>query len=65
MNTRLPVEYSYYAILILDTVQPIVNSPKPMESYRTRWKFIEGTTSFYIILEWSEVYVISVVCGLL
>ena len=65
MNTRLRVKYSYYMILILDTVQPIVNSPKPMESYGTRWKFIEGTMSFYVILEWSGVYIMSVVLGLL
>ena len=32
-NTRLEVKYSYYAILILDTIQLIVNSSKRMESY--------------------------------
>ena len=64
MNTRLRVKYSYYAILILDTVQPIVNSPKPMESYGTRWKPVESPTSFYIIPEWSGVYVMSEVRGL-
>ena len=50
MNTRLRVKYSYYAILILDTVQPIVNSPKSMESYGRLWNIVEGTSSSYVIL---------------
>ena len=49
------VKYSYYAILILDTVQPIVNSPQRMKSYRKSRKLIEATTSHYVILEWSRV----------
>ena len=49
------VKYSYYAILILDTVQPIVNSSQRMESYRKSWKLIEGTASLYVILGWSRV----------
>ena len=49
------VKYSYYAILILDTVQPIVNSSQRMESYRRPRKLMEGTTSFYVILEWPRV----------
>ena len=65
MNTRLKVKYSYYAILILDTVQLIVNSPKRMESYGTCWKLTEGPMSFYVILGWSGVYVMSGVRGLL
>ena len=52
-NTRLRVKYSYYTILILDTGQPIVNSTKAIESYGRRWKVVEATTSFYIILDWS------------
>ena len=52
-------------ILILDTIQPMVNSPKSMESYRTHQKSIEDTTSPYIILDWSGVCVISVKHGLL
>ena len=44
------VKYSYYAILILDTVQPIVNSPQRMESYRKSQKYMEATTSFYVML---------------
>ena len=55
MNTRLKVKYSYYAILILDTVQLIVNSSQRMESYRKSWKLMEDTTSLYVILEWSRV----------
>ena len=51
MNTRLRVKYSYYAILILDTVQPIVNRTTTNESYGKSWKLMEGTTSFYVILE--------------
>ena len=31
---KTEVKYSYYAILILDTVQLIVNSSQRMESYR-------------------------------
>ena len=52
---KTEVKYSYYAILILDTVQLIVNSPQHMKSYRKSWKPIEGTMSLYIILEWSRV----------
>ena len=44
------VKYSYYAILILDTVQPIVNSSQRIESYRKSRKLMEGTTSLYVIL---------------
>ena len=32
MNTRLRVKYSYYVILILDTIQPIVNNVTTNES---------------------------------
>ena len=32
-NTRLKVKYSYYMILILDTVQLIVNTSTQMKSY--------------------------------
>ena len=49
-NTRLAVKYSYYAILILDTVQLIVNSTQRMESYRKPRKLMEDTTSVYVIL---------------
>ena len=49
------VKYSYYAILILDTVQPIVNSSQYMESYRKSRKLLEGTTSFYVIVERSRI----------
>ena len=49
------VKYSYYTILILDTVQPIVNSPKLMESYGTHWKPIESPTSSYVMLEWTVI----------
>ena len=52
MNTRLKVKYSYYAILILDTVQLIVNSSQCMESYRKSWKFMEGTTSVTMPSPW-------------
>ena len=54
-NTRLKVKYSYYAILILDTVQLIVNSTQRMESYRKPRKLMEDTTSLYVILECSRV----------
>ena len=64
MNTRLRVKYSYYVILILDTVQPIVNTTTTSESYGMRWKLIESTTSPYVILEQSGVYVMVVVHGL-
>ena len=47
---KTEVKYSYYTILILDTVQLIVNSPKRMESYGKSRKLMEGTTSFYVIL---------------
>ena len=57
------VKYSYYAILILDTVQPIVNSPQRIESYRKSRKLMEGTTSFYVILERPRIYVITEVDG--
>ena len=63
-NTRLEVKYSYYAILILDTAQLIVNNPKCMESYGTCWKLTESPTSLYVILKWSGVYVMSGVRGL-
>ena len=49
-NTRLEVKYSYYAILILDTIQPIVNSPQRIESYRKSRKLIEAATSLYVML---------------
>ena len=65
MNTRLRVKYSYYAILILDTIQPIVNTVTTNESYGKYWKSIEGTTSLYVILAWSRVCIIGVECGLL
>ena len=60
---KTEVKYSYYTILILDTVQLIVNSPKPMESYRKSRKLMETTTSLYVILSWSGTYVIAVVGG--
>ena len=60
---KTEVKYSYYMILILDTVQLIVNSPKPMESYRKSRKLMETTTSLYVILSWSGTYVIAVVGG--
>ena len=47
---KTEVKYSYYTILILDTVQPIVNSSQRMESYRKSQKLMEGTTSFYVML---------------
>ena len=47
---KTEVKYSYYAILILDTVQLIVNSSQRMKSYGKPRKLMEGTTSFYIIL---------------
>ena len=47
---KTEVKYSYYAILILDTVQPIVNSSQYFESYGKSWKLTEGTTSLYVIL---------------
>ena len=52
-------------ILILDTIQPIVNSLTTNESYRTYQKVMEGTLSPYIILDWSGMCVISVDYGLL
>ena len=52
---KTEVKYSYYAILILDTVQLIVNSPHHMKSYRKNRKLMEGTTSLYVILERSRV----------
>ena len=52
-------------ILILDTVQPIVNIATTSESYGTYWKLIEDTTSLYVILAWSRICIIGVVCGLL
>ena len=60
---KTEVKYSYYTILILDTIQLIVNSPKPMESYRKSRKLMETTTSLYVILSWSGTYVIAVVGG--
>ena len=48
------VKYSYYRILILDTVQPIVNSNKAMESYGKRQKVGEDTMSFYNVLHHSR-----------
>ena len=47
---KTEVKYSYYAILILDTVQLIVNSSQRMKSYGKPRKLMEGTTSFYVIL---------------
>jgi hypothetical protein len=44
------VKYSYYRILILDTVQPIVNSNNHMKSYGIKWNMLEPTTSFYVML---------------
>ena len=64
MNTRLRVKYSYYAILILDTVQPIVNTVITSESCRKSQKVMEVTTSSYVILEWSGAFIMAVVCGL-
>ena len=64
MNTRLRVKYSYYAILILDTIQPIVNTTTTSESYGTYRKLMEGTTSFYVILAGSRVCIREVVRGL-
>ena len=52
---KTEVKYSYYAILILDTVQLIVNSPQRMESYRKSRKLMENAMSLYVILEWSRV----------
>ena len=49
------VKYSYYAILILDTVQLIVNSNQRMKSCRKSQKVTEDTTSYYIILQWSGI----------
>ena len=60
---KTEVKYSYYAILILDTIQLIVNSPQCMGSYRKSRKLTEGTTSLYVILEWSRVWVIAEVRG--
>ena len=62
---KTEVKYSYYWILMLDTVQPIVNSNKAMESYGKRQKVVEGTTSFYIILVWTRICVILEKYGLL
>ena len=59
------VKYSYYAILILDTVQPIVNITTTSASYGRYRKPMEGTTSLYVILVWSRVCVTGVVRGLL
>ena len=58
------VKYSYYAILILDTVQPIVNSTTTVESYRRSWNLTESTMSLYVILEWSRAYIMAEVGGL-
>ena len=52
---KTEVKYSYYAILILDTVQPIVNTSQRSESYRKSQKVMEGTTSRYVILERSRI----------
>ena len=52
-------------ILILDTIQPIVNMSTTSESYGMHWKHMEGTMSLYIILGWSGMYVIEVMYGLL
>ena len=60
---KAKVKYSYYAILILDTVQPIVNSSQRMESYRTSRKLMEGATTFYVMLEQSRIYVMTEVDG--
>ena len=60
---KTEVKYSYYAILILDTVQLIVNSPKRMKSYGKSQKLMEGTTSFYVILVWSRACVMAEVGG--
>ena len=43
------VKYSYYAILILDTVQPIVNIPQRVKSYRRSRKLMEATTSYWMV----------------
>ena len=51
MNTRLEVKYSYYVILILDTIQLIVNRTTTNASYGKSQKLMEGTTSLYVILE--------------
>ena len=61
---KTEVKYSYYTILILDTVQLIVNSSQRIKSYRKSRKLMESTTSFYVILEWSRVYVMAEVGGL-
>ena len=53
---KTEVKYSYYAILILDTVQPIVNSSQYVESGRKSWKLMEGATSFYVILRHTSSY---------
>ena len=58
------VKYNYYQILILDTVQPILNSSNHMRSYGTGWKPLESTTSFYIILVWARIYITLEKCGL-
>ena len=52
---KTEVKYSYYTILILDTIQLIVNSSQHMKSYQKSWKPMEGATSLYVILEWSRV----------
>ena len=52
---KTEVKYSYYAILILDTVQPIVNKSQCYESYGKSWKLAEGTTSLYVILRHTRV----------
>ena len=52
-NTRLKVKYSYYVILILDTVQLIVNSSPHTESYRKSQKHIE---TYYVILRHATSY---------
>ena len=60
---KTEVKYSYYTILILDTVQPMVNSSQRIESYRKSQKLMEGTTSFYVILVWFRMCVITEVGG--
>ena len=52
---KTKVKYSYYVILILDTVQPIVNRSQRIESYRMSRKIMEKTTSCYVILERSRI----------
>ena len=50
------VKYSYYAILILDTIQPIVNSSQYVKSYGKSRKLREDATSLYVMLRHTTSY---------